>query len=316
MKAIFILLALSFSVYLQAQNIDFKKKNFDSEEQFNQAVEALEKGDDFFFAGNFEKALPRLREAQKLNPNNALLNFKIGACYLKIDELEKSMPYFETAKKLDPKVDPKIDYALAQSYQANGEFDKAVESYQIYLGGLSKNKKILEEPKVQKDIDICSTEIQKKQTKIEEEKEAVVKEEKEELAVAEVKKEEPATKVEEVKKETVAVKVIEPKKEEARVAEVKIANKTVAPVKGVTQAKTSPNKLTYRIQISSMSTLATSDDIKKVYSGNLKVTHQKIGSLYKYYIGDFNSKLDAMKAKSESGVAGAFIVKFLNGKKM
>ena len=319
MKTITILLALILSTIIQAQNVDFKKKNFSNEEEYNQAIDALDKGDNYFFEGNFEKALPRFKEAQKLNSSNALLNFKIGACYLKIDEIEKSMPYFETAKKLDPKVDPKIDFALAQSYQANKEFDKAVESYQIYLAGLSKNKKLLEEPEVQKHIDICSTEIQKKQTKIEEEKEA---EEKIVDATPEpVAKKEEVKPVAEVKpeviKETPKVKE-EPKaikKEITKVAPAATAHKTVSPAVPVTAPVTN-NSVTYRLQITSTSLPASDTEIKKIYSGNLKVTNQKIGSVYKYFVGDFKSKADAMKAKSTSGVSDAFIVKFKNGKKL
>lgn len=316
MKILLISLVLTLSILSQAQNVDFKKKSFSSVEDFNTATDALEKGNDFFFAGNFEKALPRFLDAQKLNPSNSLLNFKIGACYLKNDELKKSTPYFETAKRLDPKVDPKIDFALASSYQANGRYDEAVESYLLYLASLSKNKKLLEEPNVQKQIDICSTEIQKKQTKIEEEKELAVKEEKAAAPVAPPVVEAKA--IEEVKEPAaeVVVPVAEVKKEEPKI-EPKAEPKKVAPAPIVaTPVAATSSKITYRIQITSTSHLANSAELEKVYSGNLKITHQKVGNLYKYFVGDFSNKSEALKARSTAGVNGAFIVKFKDGKKI
>ncbi len=316
MKLILISLALVLSILSQAQNVDFKKKSFSSDEDFNTATEALEKGNDFFFAGNFEKALPRFLDAQKLNPSNSLLNFKIGACYLKNDELKKSTPYFETAKRLDPKVDPKIDFALASSYQANARYDEAVESYLVYLASLSKNKKLLEEPNVQKQIDICSTEIQKKQTKIEEEKELAAKEEKAAVVAAPpVVEAKPVEEVEEPVKEV--VKPVAEVKKEMPKPEPKVEPKKAVPAPVITApVVANSSKITYRIQITSTSHLATSDELEKVYSGNLKVSHQKIGSLYKYFVGDFSNKSEALKARSTAGVNGAFIVKFKDGKKI
>jgi tetratricopeptide (TPR) repeat protein len=325
MKIFFTYIVISLSLIAFSQNVEFKKKNFESEQDFNSATEALEAGDDYFFVGNFEKALPRFKDAQQLNANNALLNFKIGACYLKIDEIEKSMPFFEKAKQLDPKVDPKIDFALAQSYQANGRFEDAVNSYNNYLLGLSKNKKILEEEVVQKELDICNTEIQKsisKQEEVAELKEEVV-EVKQEAPVAKETPKETVTEFPENDQKPTEPKPVEVKKENKLAEEPKAVTKPT-PVKTVEKkadpktelaASTSNDKITYRIQISSTTMEASKEDLAKIYQGPLKISHQKVGVMYKYFIGDFDNKNEALKAKSLSGIADAFIVKFKNGKK-
>ena len=309
MKTFFTILSVLLFMISFSQNIEFKKKNFDSPEQFEKAKAALEKGDEFFFAGNFEKAVSPFKEAQELNPNNALLNFKIGACYLKNDELEKSMPYFEKAQKLNPKVDPKINFALAQSYQANAKYDDAIESYNLYLEGLSKNAKVSENDKVQKNIDICMAELQKAKAKVEEKKELA------KVEAPPVKEEKVEAKPVEKKTEIVAPvkeKKTSPKVEEKVSSTSKPINKTTTkPI-----AKPKADQITYRIQISSSAQVATASQLKSIYSGTLKITEEKVGNLYKYYIGDFSSKAEAMKAKSLSGVSGAFLVRFKNGKKI
>ena len=102
--------------------------------------------------------------------------------------------------------------------------------------------------------------------------------------------------------------------------EEKKSEPVVAPAKK-TESKpvaiaSNQDKITYRIQLSSSSKPATSSEIKKIYSGSLKISEVKVGSLYKYFAGDFADKNEAMKAKALAGVSGAFLVRFKNGKKM
>lgn len=272
MKLFGIITILLFSTSLWAQNIEFEKENFSNSEKFNEAVETIVTGNDFFFEGNFAKALPQYLVAQEVNPNNALLNFKIGACYLKMDDLKKSMPYFETAKELDPKVDPKIDYAIAKSYQANYKYQEAIDIYNNYLSSLTKSKKLIEEPGIQQLLERCKSELQKEQSRLE----------------------------------------MENKEKQAKVKDL-----DSAVVKTPETASSTPSLgITYRIQIASASVPASTEDLKKYYSGELKISQQKIGPVYKYFIGDFESKEAALKAKIQSGVSDAFVVKFRAGKKM
>ncbi len=301
MKVFLTYISLSLSIIAFSQNVDFKKQNFKTPKDYELALKALEDGDNAFFVGDFEKALPKYEDAQKLNPNNAVLNFKIGACYLKTGETKTSMPYFEKAKSLDPKVDPKIDFALAKSYQANGLYKKAVNAYEVYLASLTKNKKLLEEEKIRKEIDICNQELQKTASKAQEEN------------VTTAKASEHA--VNETKASSKTEAIVEKTETKPKAQNSHISTTTKHPT--TTKATTAnTDKYTYRIQISSTATPASKEELSRIYNGPLKISHQKIGQMHKYFIGDFESKNEAIKAKSLSGIDGAFIVQFKNGVKL
>ena len=111
----FIIIALSSSFY--GQNIEFKSSNFkDNKEGLKKAEEAIEKGDEFFKLGNeaffmvkspglnYQKALKEYEVAQKFNPNNAELNFKVGACYANSSNPFKSIEFIKKAKTLINKI--------------------------------------------------------------------------------------------------------------------------------------------------------------------------------------------------------------------
>jgi hypothetical protein len=71
------------SVY--GQNIEFTKEFFkEDKEGLKKAKDNIELGDIEYNKGTyfFKQAIDPYLEANKFNPNNALLNFKIGQCYL------------------------------------------------------------------------------------------------------------------------------------------------------------------------------------------------------------------------------------------
>jgi tetratricopeptide (TPR) repeat protein len=166
MKAPLVLLfSLLFALSSMSQNVEFKKKNFSDQAGFDEATKNLQKGDEIFIQGKkwqYPNALEFFMKAQAFNPNNAKLNFKIGVCYLNSSDKPKSLPFFQKAFELDPKVDPKINYALAQAYHFSFDWDNAIRQYNIYLLELSK----LEEGKMKinpyvtltnKKIEECQT---------------------------------------------------------------------------------------------------------------------------------------------------------------
>ena len=171
---LFLLLAF-LSINLFSQNIEFVPDNFPSKNLYNKAVENIEKGDKLFFTGDFESSLPYFIEAQKLNNSNALLNFKIGVCYYKLNKLEESHPYFLKARLLDRKIDPKIDYALACSYQAIENYKEAIHYFNIYLKGLSKLKKEELIKDVQTHIRFCENQLQPKKHESQEQENLSIK---------------------------------------------------------------------------------------------------------------------------------------------
>ena len=86
MKYIFIFLFIGLLSLMQAkcQDVEFKKKNFSDSNGFDQAISNIKKGDGFFAKNKkwlYQQALECYLKANEFNPNNAILNFKIGICY-------------------------------------------------------------------------------------------------------------------------------------------------------------------------------------------------------------------------------------------
>ncbi|PCJ82932.1 MAG: hypothetical protein COA57_12585 [Flavobacteriales bacterium] len=137
----------AFLIFTQTfgQNIEFKASNFkDKKEEFKKAIANIEMGDDFLEIGNtaefnikdpktaFKQALSFYEKAQTFNPNNAELNLKIGNCYFYSHEKPKAKKYFEKALKLDPEVDPILDFYLGMVYQLEADYDKALKYYKKF----------------------------------------------------------------------------------------------------------------------------------------------------------------------------------------
>jgi outer membrane protein OmpA-like peptidoglycan-associated protein/tetratricopeptide (TPR) repeat protein len=131
-----------FSLLSFAQNVEFKAANFkDDKEGLKKAEEEIKKGDEFLTLGNeavflvqspgfnFQKALKEYLVAQKFNPNNGHLNFKVGVCYAYSTDPTKCIEYFKKANTLDPSCDPFMNYYLGYAYQLEEKFDDATKAY-------------------------------------------------------------------------------------------------------------------------------------------------------------------------------------------
>ena len=145
------------------QNVEFIKDNFkEQKSEFKEAKKALEEGDAMFMMGKgqYLKALPFYKQANDFNPNNALLNFKIGKCYLlgsgstyKV----KSLDYFQKAFDLNPRVDPEIYYRLAMAEHLNSHWEKAISYYKKYQQTFGTNVSVNRKEIVAKKIMECKT---------------------------------------------------------------------------------------------------------------------------------------------------------------
>lgn len=144
-KNIFTIAIALFSFISFGQNVDFKAGNFKNDKEgFKKASEALKQGEEFFELGNeavflvkspelnFKKALQKFDVAQKFNPNNALLNFKIGVCYANSSSPEKCVSFIKKAQKLDPSCDPFLDFYVGYALQLEGKFSEASKSYKKF----------------------------------------------------------------------------------------------------------------------------------------------------------------------------------------
>ena len=90
-----------------------------------------------FKMDEYADALPLYLKVDSLEPNNAEVNYRIGFCYIKLNQDAKAQPYFEKAKNLHFN-SPNLDYNLGVAYHANHEFDKAIACFETYIKGLDK----------------------------------------------------------------------------------------------------------------------------------------------------------------------------------
>ncbi len=142
----FCTMMLLVGTIVYAQNIEFKRSNFpDKVGAYKNAVYALKEGDSFFEQGPsyYLYALKEYKKAQKFNPNNAELNYKVGVCYLNTLNKTVSKDYLLRAVELDSNVHENINLELARSYHINKAWDTAISYYEThkrYLENLELSK--------------------------------------------------------------------------------------------------------------------------------------------------------------------------------
>ena len=108
-KYIITAIALIFTIVTNAQNVEFKSANFkEDKEGLKKAEDAIKKGEEFLALGNeaiflvqspglnFQKALKEYMIAQKFNPKNGHLNFKISVCHANSTDPFKSIEFIKT----------------------------------------------------------------------------------------------------------------------------------------------------------------------------------------------------------------------------
>jgi len=349
MKQLLMCLILGAVIITNAQNVDFKKKNFTDDAAFKTALQELKNGDKQFAAKDYSQALVFYKKANDFNPNNAVLNFKIGSSYLNSEEKEKSLDYLLKAKKLDPKVDPKLDYAIAQAYQQNKQYKTATETYDKYLATLSISERASLEPAIQAKIKECEdaggmdtvTEVEKTPEPVEtvavekthkpatETKEETPAEilEKSRTENTEVAKTDAITNIEEPKEITtnntdkaIAVKVAEKPVEEVKPAiEIKQEPKVEKPIVVATPVATkkvsSSTGIVYKIQLVATSKNLSDTELKKYYKGSKTIEKDRINGINKYLIGNFKTRQEA-SSYQKNVITKSFVVKYKNGKRV
>ncbi len=143
-KYFFAILLIAFlfccSIVFAQINVEFTKSNFKNRKTgFKEAMKNLKEGDGYYQVGGgaYRGALDYYLKANRFNPDNAMLNYKIGVCYLFSVQKVKSIEFFKKAFKLNKFVAADINYMLAQGYHLNLEFDKAIEEYNNFKRTLS-----------------------------------------------------------------------------------------------------------------------------------------------------------------------------------
>jgi outer membrane protein OmpA-like peptidoglycan-associated protein len=133
----FLLLATGFSLLGaaagHAQSVPFTKEHFNiDKEGLKTAQRELEQGDHEMGAdpARFGAALPHYLRAQKFNPSNALLNAKIGECYLHSSTKQAALAYLQKSQQLDATAEPRMHYLLARALHLSGQWEAAIKEYE------------------------------------------------------------------------------------------------------------------------------------------------------------------------------------------
>lgn len=125
----------------------------------------IKKGDYYYNQMDMTVALEFYKVALQYIPDNSLLNFKIGICYLLKQLPDSALLYFDKSYELDKNVSEEIHFFIGRSHQLNGNFEKAIEEYEIHKTTLRADEEFLKK-NTEKYIDECknamTTEIENK----------------------------------------------------------------------------------------------------------------------------------------------------------
>ena len=94
---------------------------------------------------DYAEALPKYLSLLQIYPENYNLYFRVGQCWLNTPgQKEKAIPFLETAaRNIDPEyrrgklretgAPYDVLYFLANAYRISNDFDRAVETYELFL---------------------------------------------------------------------------------------------------------------------------------------------------------------------------------------
>lgn len=138
----YLLFMILFAPAMQAQDdVKILKKEFrtDRKEGFKEAWKSVEAGNDYFEKGKGFLVLARDHYlfANQYNPDNAVLNYRIGVCYLYTDDKYEAIRFLVRAYELNPEVSRDIRYLLGRAYHQVLEFDKARDQYLLFSQSLT-----------------------------------------------------------------------------------------------------------------------------------------------------------------------------------
>ncbi len=158
-----ILIILGFEA-INAQSIEFTKYNFpNNKDQLSAALDQIKKGDKLYEQGPgmYKLAISEYNKANKFNPKNSLLNYKIGRCYLYENDKTEAIRYLEEAYRLDPRISLDIEYndvnwLLATAYHQDYQFDKAIEKYTDHRNILNPEQLTIDAVEIDKKIEECT----------------------------------------------------------------------------------------------------------------------------------------------------------------
>ena len=141
-----------------AQNKEFTKAFFpDDSKGLREARRNIRDGDRLFEqgGGNIIIALEYYLRAHNFNPDNALLNMRIGECYMNTPRVDKSVEFLERSVELNVAT-LRVYYLLGQAYQQNYRFDEAIEQFTFYRQSLTPQEVLQQRGSIDRRIAECN----------------------------------------------------------------------------------------------------------------------------------------------------------------
>ena len=148
-KYISIVCLMFASTAFGQRNVEFEKENFPNDKDgLKEAKANIKEGDKLYEEGAiyYKDALTFYEKANDFNPDNALVNFRLGACYLNSVHKLKALPFLEKAEKLDRDVDPMLQYYLGMAYHLDYQFDRAIGAFTRYRAASQADSKAQRDP--------------------------------------------------------------------------------------------------------------------------------------------------------------------------
>ena len=105
-------------------------------------AQTLAQGQELYGQGKYEEAKPIFQKYVKSQPSNGKYNLWYGVCCLHTNEPKTALKHLKTAVK---RRTPGGQLYLAQAYEANYQYDKAVETFEDYIADLNKRKRNTDE---------------------------------------------------------------------------------------------------------------------------------------------------------------------------
>ncbi len=156
--SVFILLFIAGHTF--AQNVEFSKNNFPNDKKgLKEAQTNIAAGDKLYFLGEgrWVDAIEFYTLANEFNPNNALLNYKLGRCYMKTSDKHKALIYLEKAHQLNTAVEGDVLFQIAEAYHQIHNFEKAIQKYREYKNALTPKSLAEIGKSIDKKIKECET---------------------------------------------------------------------------------------------------------------------------------------------------------------
>ena len=167
-KSFIIILLFAQAQFSFGQSVAFNKYNFPQhKKELSDALYNVKTGDKFYDQGQgmYSFAIDHYMKANRFNPNNALLNYKIGRCHLIDNDKSEAQKYLEKAYELDPRISLDMDYndvnfLLAEAYRLDYQFEDAIKKYKDHKNALNPEQLIQEVKVIDKKIEECRNAIE------------------------------------------------------------------------------------------------------------------------------------------------------------